>query len=131
MSLFSTVLRHALSWRYGSLTMIILLVITLNSFFLLLSQILQQSSSKTYHHGEVNSIMGIHINERDSEEKSTSKSFQSAISSFMDNIAGIDERKILCSPEIDIVYTWVNGSDPRQVQGLSNKNLNFWLKKIF
>jgi hypothetical protein len=25
----------------------------------------------------------------------------------------------LCVPEIDVVYTWVNGSDPRQIEGES------------
>jgi hypothetical protein len=36
-----------------------------------------------------------------------------------DNIAGISFASTLCLKSVDIVYTWVNGSDPRLVRGLS------------
>jgi hypothetical protein len=30
----------------------------------------------------------------------------------------------LCPEEIDVVYTWVNGSDPRHVEGTENANVH-------
>tara|TARA_A100001015_G_scaffold311207_1_gene414002 strand:+ start:592 stop:816 length:225 start_codon:yes stop_codon:yes gene_type:complete len=32
---------------------------------------------------------------------------------FSDNIVGKNFEEELCAPAIDVVYTWVNGSDPR------------------
>eukprot|EP00762_Andalucia_godoyi_P002468 ANDGO_02653.mRNA.1 Exopolysaccharide phosphotransferase SCO2594 len=43
---------------------------------------------------------------------------------FSDNIAGKSFESELCSPEIDIVYTWVNGKDPRQTA-----LLRYWKEK--
>ncbi|KYQ88805.1 putative glycophosphotransferase [Tieghemostelium lacteum] len=43
---------------------------------------------------------------------------------FSDNIIGKDLEQLLCSQPIDVVYTWVNGSDPnliRQVTELKRK----------
>ena len=37
---------------------------------------------------------------------------------FVDNIGGRSYEEQLCTNGIDIVYTWVNGSDPRQIKGL-------------
>ena len=32
---------------------------------------------------------------------------------FVDNLAGINYKDRLCLPPVDVVYTWVNGSDPK------------------
>eukprot|EP01130_Rhizamoeba_saxonica_P004675 TRINITY_DN1897_c0_g2_i1.p1 TRINITY_DN1897_c0_g2~~TRINITY_DN1897_c0_g2_i1.p1 ORF type:complete len:829 (+),score=172.96 TRINITY_DN1897_c0_g2_i1:53-2488(+) len=37
---------------------------------------------------------------------------------WQDNIGGVSYQDLLCSEPIDIVYTWVNGSDPRQIEAL-------------
>lgn len=36
-----------------------------------------------------------------------------------DNISGKNMEHIMAFPPVDIVYTWVNGSDPRQIEGMS------------
>lgn len=37
---------------------------------------------------------------------------------WTDNIAGQSYYDSLCAQPIDIVYTWVNGSDPKQIEGM-------------
>ena len=37
---------------------------------------------------------------------------------WADNIAGHSYQELLAAPEIDIVYTWVNGSDPLHAESL-------------
>lgn len=37
---------------------------------------------------------------------------------YLDNLAGKSFESRLCLPEVDIVYTWVNGSDPRLQAGI-------------
>jgi hypothetical protein len=37
----------------------------------------------------------------------------------------------LCIPQIDIVYTWVNGSDPRQIQGSYTFFFFFFVRCLF
>lgn len=42
---------------------------------------------------------------------------------FVDNIKGASYEPRLCSQEIDIVYTWVNGSDPQLLADLAHWTL--------
>lgn len=131
MELNKSILLKILSWKYGTLISIVVLVITLNSTLLFFSQLLQQSTSRFYHHGEAKSFMSVNINvHADSPEghhtspsEAISNAFASIAAFFEDNIAGSSSTHALCSPPIDIVYTWVNGSDPKHAAGLYSLNI--------
>lgn len=41
-------------------------------------------------------------------------------SDYFDNIGHTDMSDYLCYPVIDVVYTWVNGSDPKWLQEMSS-----------
>ena len=41
-------------------------------------------------------------------------------SNFADNLAGVSFRDRLCLPPVDVVYTWVNGSDPNLQRELAH-----------
>jgi hypothetical protein len=124
----ASLLSRLLSMRYGTAIAVLVLVVTLNSTLLFFSQLLQQSNARLYHHGEGKSYMSInvasdlhsHEQEEANEALSPSAVFGGAIntiSAAFDNIAGANQEHILNSPTIDLVYTWVNGSDPRQIKG--------------
>ena len=36
---------------------------------------------------------------------------------WINNLAGTSFQDSLCSPEVDVVYTWVNGTDPWLMKG--------------
>jgi hypothetical protein len=121
-------IQRLLSLKYGTAVTVLLLVITLNSTLLFLSQLLQHSNARLYHHGESRSYMGINVagdrttegHEIENTELTPSSALRSAVSSLssaIDNISGRDQQHILNSPPVDIVYTWVNGSDPKQIKG--------------
>jgi len=121
-------LTRFLSLKYGMVVAVVVLVFTLNSTLLFFSQLLQQSNARLYHHGEGKSYMSINV-ALDRAEKgqlgetnvlSPSSVLGAAVgslSSVVDNISGKSQEHIIVSPSVDIVYTWVNGSDPRQMKG--------------
>lgn len=41
----------------------------------------------------------------------------SCAAGYGDNLAGSSFEGRLCMPKIDVVYTWVNGSDPKLIEG--------------
>jgi len=51
----------------------------------------------------------------------STEKYAAVVNSFSDNVVGQSFRDRLCLPlPIDIVYTWVNGSDPRLIKALNN-----------
>ena len=123
----ASLLSRFLSMRYGTAIAVVVLVLTLNSTLLFFSQLLQQSNARLYHHGEGKSYMSINVasdlHEHDQEDADASASpsavfggAMKTISAAFDNIAGTNQEHIVNAPVIDIVYTWVNGSDPRQIK---------------
>jgi len=51
----------------------------------------------------------------------STEKYAAVVNSFSDNVVGQSFRGRLCLPvPIDIVYTWVNGSDPRLIKALNN-----------
>lgn len=128
--------------RLGTPIAFLVLVLTLNSTLLFFSHLLQQSSSRLYHHGEGKSYMNIHIaTSPDSAEHSQGASYDSsptafldsavgALSTSFDNLAGANFEYRLKSPPVDIVYTWVNGSDPRHARGMLHLNHSHFSKLL-
>lgn len=119
-----------LSLKYGTVLAVVLLLVTLNSTLLFFSQLLQQSNAKLYHHGEGKSYMNVNIaSNYDEEEEEDGKKVLSptsvlgatvgSLAAVVDNISGKNQEYVMSSPPVDIVYTWVNGSDPRQIEGSS------------
>lgn len=120
----TTFIKRFLASKYGTPVAVLLLVITLNSTLLLLSQILQQSTSRLYHHGEGRSFMSVNVDARPDgdhhDSKTSASSILDAVSStktVTDNIAGRNMEEAMAFQPVDIVYTWVNGSDPRHAKG--------------
>jgi len=91
---------------------LVLLVVTLNSVLLVLASIINphnpENSKRDYH----TSLRAVTREARDWE----------------DNIRGASLMDKLCAPEIDIVYTWVNGSDARQKAALSKAKREYSLQ---
>ena len=125
-------IRRFLASKFGTPIAVLILVITLNSTLLLLSQLLQQSSSRNYHHGEGRSFMSVNIASRHEgdhhDSKSSASSILDAVSSSrvsLDNIAGANMEEVMSFKTVDIVYTWVNGSDPRHAKGSFSNFFHF------
>lgn len=123
-------IQRFLSLKYGTPIAVLILILTLNSTLLLLSNLLQQSTSRLYHHGEGRSYMSVNVatqghtgHEGDLSSNSPSSLFEAAVSalpSYSDNIAGQNQEEVLGALPVDIVYTWVNGSDPRHAAGTAS-----------
>uniref|UniRef100_A0A6B2KXE3 EF-hand domain-containing protein n=1 Tax=Arcella intermedia TaxID=1963864 RepID=A0A6B2KXE3_9EUKA len=82
--------------------MLVVTLFTLNSVLLFLSALLRSPS-----------ITGFQSN------IFQDKALLSLSSKWTDNIAFKSFEEQLCAEPIDIVYTWVNGSDPRQIEALA------------
>lgn len=42
--------------------------------------------------------------------------YHCTVRDYRDNLAGVSQELLLSYGPIDVVYTWVNGSDPRWLQ---------------
>lgn len=101
--------------RWGNYILFISFIITLNSFLLFLSSILQPTYSIDHSRRSLLSVNLI---------TSISETSSAIVNKFYeDNIGKIPLSKTneLFNQPIDVVYTWVNGSDPEHIKGKVNE----------
>lgn len=100
--------RRLLRAKWAPALAVVLLVLSLNSSLLFFAQVLHKSNAQEGLNPT--SIFKINVVGEDNYGNADHVNWK-------DNLVGKSFFDSLAFPPIDIVYTWVNGSDPRQITG--------------
>jgi hypothetical protein len=102
--------RRLLRAKWAPAVAVVLLVLSLNSSLLFFAQVLHKSNAKDGLNPS--SVLKINIIGEDLDDSADHVDWK-------DNLVGKSFFNYMSYPPTDIVYTWVNGSDPRQITGAS------------